>query len=217
MLELVVKHRIVAILRGVPAKHAPRLAEHLYRAGVRLLEVSLSDEHGLPGLQAIRGAFGDDLHVGAGTVVTLDRARQAQAAGASFLLTPHLVPSVHAFAREQGLGLIAGATTPTELQQALSDGSSVVKLFPAGDLGLGYLKSLFGPYPDLPLLVVGGIDQHNLGAFLEAGAVGAGIGSYLTKADWNAPDFALLEARARELLETARKSGRPRPAGKSTE
>ena len=213
MLELVVQHRIVAILRGVPARHAPRLAEHLYRAGIRLLEVSLSDEHGLPGLQAIRGAFGEDLHVGAGTVVTPARARQAQEAGASFLLTPHLVPSVHAFAREQGLGLIAGATTPTELQQALSDGSSVVKLFPAGDLGLGYLKSLFGPYPDLPLLVVGGIDQHNLGAFLEAGAVGAGIGSYLTKTDWNAPDFALLETRARQLLETAASSGRPRPAG----
>ena len=209
MLELVTQHKIVAILRGVPVQHAPRLAEHLYRAGIRLLEVSLSDEHGLPGLRAIRGAFGEDLHVGAGTVVNLERARQAQDAGASFLLTPHLVPLVHTFAREQGLGLIAGATTPTELQQALSEGSRVVKLFPAGDLGLGYLKSLFGPYPDLPLLVVGGIDQHNLGAFLEAGALGAGIGSYLTKTDWDAPDFTLLETRARELLETAERCGQP--------
>ncbi|WP_407541998.1 bifunctional 4-hydroxy-2-oxoglutarate aldolase/2-dehydro-3-deoxy-phosphogluconate aldolase (plasmid) [Deinococcus radiomollis] len=210
MLELVVKHKIVAILRGVPVRHAPRLAEHLYRAGIRLLEVSLSDEHGLPGLRAIREAFGADLHVGAGTVVTLERARQAQDAGASFLLTPHLVPPVHAFAREQGLGLIAGATTPTELQQALSEGSSVVKLFPAGDLGLGYLTSLFGPYPDLPLLVVGGIDQQNLGAFLQAGALGAGIGSYLTKTDWNSPDFALLETRARDLLEIAERGSQSR-------
>ena len=210
MLELVAQHKIIAILRGVPVQHAPRLAEHLYRAGIRLLEVSLSDEHGLPGLQAIRGEFGEDLHVGAGTVVTLERARQAQAAGASFLLTPHLVPPVHAFAREQGLGLIAGATTPTELQQALSEGSRVVKLFPAGDLGLGYLKSLFGPYPDLPLLVVGGIDKHNLRAFLQAGALGAGIGSYLTKTDWNTPEFALLETRARDLLEIAEQSGQPR-------
>lgn len=94
--------------------------------------------------------------------------------------------------------------TPTEIQAARDQGSEVVKLFPAGDLGPGYLKSLLGPYPDLPLLVVGNIGADNLATFLQAGAVGAGVGSYLTRTDWTKPDFGMLEGRARALLEVAR-------------
>ena len=212
MLELVQRHRIVAILRGVPPQHAPRLAETLHRAGVRLLEVALSDEHGLPALEAILAARLEGLQVGAGTVTTLERARAAQGAGAGFLLTPHLVPEVHRFAREQGLGLIAGATTPSELQQARAEGSEVVKLFPAGDLGVGYLKSLFGPYPGLPVLAVGGIDAGNLADFLRAGALGAGIGSSLTRTDWQRPDFEGLEERAREIMRIAREAAPHSPS-----
>ncbi len=197
------EHRLIAILRGVPERHAPTLARHLHRAGIRLLEVAFSDAHGEPGLRAIHAEFGRDLLLGAGTVTDLDRARAAQAAGASFVLTPHVVPDVNAFAVAHGLGLISGAMTPTEIQAARAQGSAVVKLFPAGDLGAGYLRSLLGPYPDLPLLVVGNIHAGNLAAFLQAGALGAGIGSYLTQTDWTRPDFALLEDRARELLAAA--------------
>ena len=194
------EHRVIAILRGVPAWHAVTLAHHLQRAGIRMLEVAFSDDHGESALRAIQAELGDDLMLGAGTVTDLERARAAQAAGASFLLTPHLVPEVNAFAVGQGLGLISGAMTPTEIQQARAQGSAVVKLFPAGDLGVGYLKSLLGPYPDLPLLVVGNIHAGNFGEFLKAGALGAGIGSYLTQTDWTNPDFDGLERRARSLL-----------------
>ena len=200
---LIGQHRLIAILRGVPAEHAPRLALTLYDAGIRLLEVALSDAHGEPGLRAIRAAAPGDLYLGAGTVTTLARAETALSVGASFILTPHLVPEVNAYAVSRGLGLISGAMTPTELLSARSQGSEVVKLFPAGDLGSGFLRSLLGPYPDLRVLAVGGINEGNLGAFLRAGALGAGIGSYLTQTDWNSPDFALLGRRARALLEMA--------------
>ena len=96
--------------------------------------------------------------------------------------------------------------TPTELQAALEQGSEVVKLFPAGDLGIGYFRSLLGPFPALPVLVVGNIRQDNLAAFLRAGAVGAGIGSQLTQIDWEQPDFAGVEARTRTLLTLAREA-----------
>lgn len=204
MLDLIRANPIVAVLRGVPATHAPRLAEHLHRAGIRLLEVAFSDGHGEAALAAIRAESGRDLHLGAGTVTTVERAERAAAAGATFLLTPHLVPGVNAYARTHRLGLISGAMTPTEIQAARDQGSEVVKLFPAGDLGPGYLKSLLGPYPDLPLLVVGNIGADNLATFLQAGAVGAGVGSYLTRTDWARPDFGMLEGRARALLDVAR-------------
>ena len=201
---LVARHPLIAILRGVPAAHAPRLALTLHGAGIRLLEVALSDVHGEPGLRAIHAAAPADLYLGAGTVTTLERAEAARQAGARFLLTPHLVPEVNAYARSNRLGLISGAMTPTELLSARAQGSQVVKLFPAGPLGSGYLRSLLGPYPDLRVLVVGGIDESNLGEFLRSGAVGAGIGSYLTQTDWDQPDFALLAGRARALLKIAR-------------
>ena len=199
--QLVRTHRLIAIFRGVPPGIAPKLAETLHRAGIRLLEVALSDDYGRAALQAVREALGGDMHLGAGTVTSLERARTAHEAGAEFILTPHVVPEVNAYAAQCGLGLISGAMTPTEIQAALAQGSEIVKLFPAGDLGPGYLKSLLGPYPDLPLLVVGNIHQGNLTAFMRAGAVGAGIGSYLTQTDWTEPDFPLLERRARDLLQ----------------
>ncbi|WP_425145118.1 bifunctional 4-hydroxy-2-oxoglutarate aldolase/2-dehydro-3-deoxy-phosphogluconate aldolase [Deinococcus sp.] len=200
MLELLKDHPLVAILRGVPVQHTPRLAEALHRAGVRLLEVALSDEYGLAGLRAIRAAHPGAFTLGAGTVLTAELAQLAQDAGATFLLTPHLVPEVNAYAVQHGLGLIAGAMTPTEIVTARAQGSRVVKLFPAGALGPGYLRDLRGPYPDLALLAVGGVTADNAADFMQAGAVGVGIGSYLTAADWSAPDFALLERRAAELL-----------------
>ncbi|GAA4006632.1 bifunctional 4-hydroxy-2-oxoglutarate aldolase/2-dehydro-3-deoxy-phosphogluconate aldolase [Deinococcus rubellus] len=203
LVSLVERHRLIAILRGVPSVHAPALARQLHAAGIRLLEVAFSDGQGEPGLRAIRALGLPGLHLGAGTVTTLERAEAARQAGATFILTPHLIPRVNAYTAEHGLGLISGAMTPTEIMQAREQGSEIVKLFPAGDLGPGYVRSLLGPYPDLKLLVVGGLGASNLAAFMRAGAGGAGIGGSLTRTDWNAPDWVALDARARALIALA--------------
>ncbi|GMA15160.1 bifunctional 4-hydroxy-2-oxoglutarate aldolase/2-dehydro-3-deoxy-phosphogluconate aldolase (plasmid) [Deinococcus metallilatus] len=202
LLSEVRRTKILAILRGVPARHAPKLVETLRGAGTELFEVALSDDLGLPSLRAIRAAF-PDLTLGAGTVVTPDLARQAQGAGATFLVTPHLVPDVNAYAREHGLGLLSGALTPTEIYTAHTQGSAAVKVFPASSLGPDYFRQLRGPYPHLPLLAVGGVDARNLKDYLQAGAVGAGVGGALTRADWTNPDWAGLRRRAAELMQSA--------------
>jgi len=80
-----------------------------------------------------------------------------------------------------GAVAIPGALTPTEVQYAWSLGAAVVKLFPAGDMGISYVKSLRGPLNHIPLLAVGGIDENNLRSFLDAGVIGAGIGSNIVK------------------------------------
>ncbi|CAM3935181.1 bifunctional 4-hydroxy-2-oxoglutarate aldolase/2-dehydro-3-deoxy-phosphogluconate aldolase [Deinococcus frigens] len=196
------RHRLLAILRGVPASHAPRLVEVLRDAGIELFEVALSDGHGLEALKAV-GVAHPDLNLGAGTVLTPLLAAQAQAAGASFLVTPHVVPDVARAAHERGLGLLMGALTPGEIAQALALGSAAVKVFPAGMLGPDYFRQLRGPYPDAPLLAVGGVDAGNLGAYLQAGALGAGVGGALTRANWNAPDWASLHSGAAALVAAA--------------
>ncbi len=191
---------LLAILRGVPAQHAPRLVEELRGAGIELFEVALSDEHGLAALGAVRAAFGDGLWLGAGTVVTPELAEAAQAAGATFLVTPHVVPEVAEAARGRGLGLLMGALTPSEIAQALALGSAAVKVFPAGALGTDYLRQLRGPYPDWPLVAVGGVNAQNLGGYLKAGANAVGIGGALTHTDWNAPDWPSLRRGAQRLM-----------------
>lgn len=193
------RHRLLAILRGVPAIHAPRVTQVLRGAGIELFEVALSDEHGLDALKAVCAAH-PDLTIGAGTVVTTEFAAHAQAAGASFLVTPHVMPDVARYAQENGLGLLMGALTPTEIAQALSLGSAAVKVFPAGMFGPEYFRQLRGPYPDAPLLAVGGVDVGNLGAYLNAGALGAGIGGALTRTDWSDPDWASLHSGAAALV-----------------
>ncbi|THF87020.1 bifunctional 4-hydroxy-2-oxoglutarate aldolase/2-dehydro-3-deoxy-phosphogluconate aldolase [Deinococcus sp. KSM4-11] len=196
------RHRLLAILRGVPALHAPRLIETLRAAGIALFEVALSDALGLDALKAVHAAH-PDLMLGAGTILTPALAAQAQAAGASFLVTPHLVPDVAHVANENGLGLLMGALTPTEIVQALALGSAAVKVFPAGLFGPDYFQQLRGPYPDAPLLAVGGVTAGNLGAYLAAGALGAGIGGALTHTDWSAPDWASLHSGAAALVAAA--------------
>ncbi|PNY80620.1 bifunctional 4-hydroxy-2-oxoglutarate aldolase/2-dehydro-3-deoxy-phosphogluconate aldolase [Deinococcus koreensis] len=198
------RSRVLVILRGVPAVHAPRLIETLRGAGLDWFEVALSDAHGLEALRAIRAAAGPELLLGAGTVLTPELAAQAQEAGAGFLVTPHVIPEVATAAHERGLGLLMGALTPTEIARAVALGSAGVKVFPAGSHGPAYFRHLRGPYPGWPLLAVGGVDASNVAAYLAAGADGAGIGGALTRADWANPDWPALRRGAQALLDATR-------------
>lgn len=206
LLTLLRRHRLLAILRGVPALHAPRLVETLREAGIELFEVALSDAHGLGALRAVRAALGPALPLGAGTVVTPALAAEAQAAGADFLVTPHLVPDVAAAARQRGLGLLMGALTPSEIAQALAMGSAAVKVFPASAFGPDYFRQLRGPSPEAALMAVGGVDAGNVAAYLAAGADGAGVGGALTRTDWTAPDWTALRLSAQGLVAAARRT-----------
>lgn len=100
---------------------------------------------------------------------------------------------------------------------ARSLGSNLIKLFPASAVGPGYVRTLMGPYPDLELLAVGGVDAGNLQACLDAGALGAGIGGALTSQDWSQPDFAQVTNAAAALAAiVARKRHGPAPPRRNT-
>lgn len=191
---------LVAIFRGVPQRHAAELARALLEGGVCFIEVSLSGVGATEQIALLRHAAYEGLWIGAGTVTTASQAHEAHAAGAQYLITPHLAKPVADYALEHGLGLISGALTPSEIAAAREHGSRVVKVFPASVMGPSYFKALRGPYPDADLIAVGGIGPKNLADYLAAGAVGAGIGSSLTALDWHAPDFAKARAIAAELV-----------------
>ncbi len=203
------QNRIVAILRKVPLEKAEKTAGALVAGGIRLLEITFDQkaetpENTLRSIELAAKRF-PEIAVGAGTVMTTEQARLAKEAGASFILAPNTNVAVIQKAKELGLGAVPGAMTPTEIAAAYEAGADVVKLFPAGDLGIGYLKAVRAPINHIPLIAVGGVDHKNLADFIRAGAIGAGIGSNIVNNQLIAEDrFDELTKLARLYMEACK-------------
>lgn len=173
------KTGVVAILRGTDPGLLVPLGRALAAGGVGAIEVTLNSEGALAGIAALQKEIGHLLPIGAGTVMTGDAARAAIAAGADFILTPHLAEETLAACVEAQVPAVIGVMTPTEMVRAHQLGCEMVKIFPAGSLGPNYFKDLRGPLPQIPAMAVGGINENNAAAFIKAGAASVGAGSQL--------------------------------------
>jgi 2-dehydro-3-deoxyphosphogluconate aldolase/(4S)-4-hydroxy-2-oxoglutarate aldolase len=178
LLDALRSARLVAIVRGSGVDAALRTVQTLVAEGVTLVEVSLTSADATTVIAKARDDLGADAWLGAGTVVTVDDVTRATDAGASFVVTPALGPSV-AESRRRGLPVIAGALTPSEVVAATEQGADAVKLFPASLGGPAYVRALRDPFPGVPLVPVGGVDVDAAQAYLAAGAVAVGVGSPL--------------------------------------
>ena len=204
------QYRITAILRGIDREHLEPVVEALYAGGIRLLEITFNQgsatrlEDTAAAIARVKEIYGDRLHVGAGTVMSVEEVAAAHRAGAEFILAPNVDETVIRAAVDRGLCAIPGAMTPTEIAGAYNAGAQIIKLFPAGNLGLGYCKAVMAPLNHIPMIAVGGVDQHNLPSFLKAGFLGAGIGSNLTDRRLiQAGDYQGLKALAEEFMAAA--------------
>lgn len=211
ILEAMKQYRITAILRGIDREHLEPVVEALYAGGIRLLEITFNQgsatrlEDTAAAIARVKEIYGDRLHVGAGTVMSVEEVAAAHRTGAEFILAPNVDETVIRAAVDRGLCAIPGAMTPTEIAGAYNAGAQIIKLFPAGNLGLGYCKAVMAPLNHIPMIAVGGIDQHNLPSFLKTGFIGAGIGSSLTNRELiEKEDYAGLKALAEEFVNAAR-------------
>lgn len=192
-------HRLVAIVRGARPADFPSILEALYEGGVRAVEVTLNSPDALTLLATASSFWGDRLLLGAGTVMDATSVHDAVSAGARFIISPHLDPSVVSASLAAGVISIPGAYTPTEIVAAYRLGAHIVKVFPAS-IGPAYLRDLRGPLPHIPLMPTGGVTLSNIKAFALAGAVAFGVGSALV--DTSGPiDFSALRARAADFVE----------------
>ena len=178
--EPITAGRLIAIARRLDAGAAGSLAGALSAAGIGVLEVTMDDAAAVDVVAALAVT---DLLVGAGTVMTVDDAESAAAAGARFVVSPHTAPDVISWAAAAGVPVLAGAFTATEVVRAWDAGASAVKLFPASVGGPDMVRDLRGPLRDVPLVPTGGIDASSARAYLDAGAVAVGVGSWLTGGD----------------------------------
>ncbi|MFI6654399.1 bifunctional 4-hydroxy-2-oxoglutarate aldolase/2-dehydro-3-deoxy-phosphogluconate aldolase [Streptomyces sp. NPDC050523] len=190
-------HRLVAIVRGDDPAAALRTVLALAAEGIELIEVSLTGKDALTVIGQARQSLGPDRALGAGTVLTADDARAARRAGADFAVTPALGEGVAA-ARDLGMPVLAGVMTPTEIVAARGLGAAALKIFPAAQAGgPAYVKALRGPFPDVPFVPVGGVDEAAARAYLAAGAIAVGVGSPLIGDAADGGSITQLRARAR--------------------
>lgn len=177
---------LIAILRGLPPKEAPAIAEALMAAGFLCLEVPLNSTLALESITRLRRKFDGALLIGAGTVLTTEQVSKARDAGAEFIVSPNTDIAVIRATKQYGLVSLPGFATPSEAFAASQAGADALKLFPAEAASPVVLGSLKAVLPRMmPVLPVGGITPASMKAYAAVGAAGFGIGSaiYMPGAD----------------------------------
>lgn len=190
--------RLVAILRSNDTTHLTAAAEVLADEGIRTIEFPLTRPETLAAITATTTRLGADVHVGAGTVRTIDDARRAIDAGATFLVAPGLSLPVVEYARQRDVTILPGVFTPTEADQAAQAGAELVKLFPANSHRPEFLRQLRAPLPDVGVMATGGVTLDDVRGWLDAGAVALGIGSPLVGAALRTGGLEALRSSTRE-------------------
>lgn len=198
---------VIPVLVIEDLHHAVPLARALVAGGVRVLELTLRTPAALEAIARVAAEV-EGAIVGAGTLTRPEDVEAVQRAGAVFGVSPGLTPELAAAARAGGLPLLPGVMTPSEVMAARGAGYSALKLFPAQQAGgIGMLKALGGPFPDLSFCPTGGINAATAPEFLALPNVVCVGGSWLTPADAvQAGDWARITAlaRAASALGTAR-------------
>ena len=177
MKQLVLENPILAILRNVPTDKVLNYAGAIMEGGIRFFEVALNSKDALEQIALLKKHYGHRAHIGAGTAITVERAKAAVEAGAEFLLAPSTDEDVLAWCRDNGVSMMPGALTPSDVSKCLRYGFSVIKLFPAGDMPKNYIKSLKGPFDETDYVAIGGVNRENMADFLAQGYIGVGMGS----------------------------------------
>ncbi|MFB4211630.1 bifunctional 4-hydroxy-2-oxoglutarate aldolase/2-dehydro-3-deoxy-phosphogluconate aldolase [Shouchella sp. JSM 1781072] len=203
--QAIQSEKIIAIIRGAEAGNLVQIGQALKEGGIQLVEVTLNSNQALDGITHLKKEFGDELFIGAGTVLDPESARAAIQAGADFILSPTVNIETINMTKRYGKVSIPGAFTPTEILTAYENGADFVKVFPAR-MGPDYIKDIQGPLPHIPLVPTGGVNEQNVASFLKIGSSACGIGSSLvnTKEAVTADSLQALTRRAKRFVEIAR-------------
>lgn len=200
---------IVPVIQLKQIEKTHQLAETLICGQVPLAEVTFRAEGADKVIDTMRTCHSQML-VGAGTVLSEEQARQAEAAGAEFMVSPGFNPKVVEYCLKKNIPVFPGCVTPTEIERAMGYGLKVLKFFPAEQFGgVKTIKALAGPYQQVKFMPTGGISLDNLGDYIADRAIVACGGSFMVKADYLEHDqwdkVAWLCSRAAEIVKEARR------------
>lgn len=209
-----VERLLIGILRGFDRTAIEKLVPACVRGGLRRLEITMNSPGAADLIRIAGDLAGSSLEIGAGTVLTERQLEAALAAGAKFIVTPVVNEAVIRRCVESGVPVFPGAYSPTEIVRAWELGATMVKVFPADQLGPAFVRNVKTPLPHIKLLPTGGVSLDTLTAFIRAGADGFGVGSPLFQPERIAAgDFAWLEQRCREFVRAVQDPGPPPGSG----
>ncbi|WEK61558.1 MAG: bifunctional 4-hydroxy-2-oxoglutarate aldolase/2-dehydro-3-deoxy-phosphogluconate aldolase [Candidatus Microbacterium colombiense] len=193
--------RLIVVARAQHAEDYDAVLDVLVDAGIRSIELTLTTPGTFDRFTALRDRYDTVADLGVGTVTNSTDIGRAVDAGARYLVTPITSTAFVQQATDAGVPIVPGGLTPTELFASWSAGASAVKVFPAGQVGPGYLKDLRGPFPDLVAVPSGGIDLAGAAAWLDAGAVAVSVGGPLLGDAFAGGDLVALRDRAQAFVE----------------
>ena len=204
-LQRILNSGIVAVVRAPEASALVEVCRALAEGGVTVVEITLTVPDALEVVRAVRRELGDQVLLGAGTILDAETGRLALLAGAEYLVAPTLNLDVIRLCHRYDKLVMPGAFTPTEILSAWEAGADIVKVFPAEVLGPPFFKAMRGPLPHIRLMPTGGVDLNTAASFLSAGACCLGVGSQLVDPKLVAArDYAGLRQRAAQYVEIVR-------------
>lgn len=173
---------LFAVVRGATQEEGYEVSKAVYNGGIKNIEVTFSTPNAEKVMRQLADDFaGTDMVVGAGTVMDEVAARLAILNGAEFVVSPNFNEKIAKMCNLYTIPYLPGCGTITEVATALEAGCEIVKLFPGGLLGPGFIKDLHGPIPWVEAMPSGGVSIDNMADWIEKGAWAVGVGSALTK------------------------------------
>ena len=191
---------IIPVVRASSQREAHIAAEAVCKGGIPIVEITMTCPGAIDVIRELARSAGSEILIGAGTVLNAADARRCLDAGAQFLVSPGFNRATVELSVRESTLIMAGALTPTEIIEAWTAGSDLVKVFPCGQVGgAKYIKALQGPLPQIPLVPTGGVNLSTAADFIEAGAAALGIGGELVQPE------ALKSNKPEMIVEAARK------------
>ena len=196
---------VLGIIRGVPKDSIQGVLEACVSGGLKFVELTLNTENAFPLIESVSQQFSEEICVGAGTVLSLRDVKQAENAGARFIVSPTLNIDVATYCLKKGLAYFPGALTPTEIEKSWGAGAAMVKVFPASQMGANYFSTIRGPFNELLLMAVGGVNASNAVEYLQAGASAVAIGgSLFTVSRMKNREFDSIKTEITDLVSTVK-------------
>jgi 2-dehydro-3-deoxyphosphogluconate aldolase / (4S)-4-hydroxy-2-oxoglutarate aldolase len=206
VLGKIVDSGLVAVVRAESAEQAARIVEACAQGGVAAVEITFT----VPGAANViadlcRRFTGDQILVGAGTVLDPETARAAILSGAQFVVSPCLNLETARLCNRYQVPYMPGAGSVKEVVEAMECGADIVKVFPGETLGPAFVKAVRGPLPYASLMPTGGVALENVGEWIQAGCIAVGVGGYLT-AGAKKGDFQSITELARQFIARIRQA-----------
>ena len=206
-LEILLRQGVIAVVRAASSEEALKVVDALREGEIKTIEITMTVPGALKVMEEVTKKLGQDILLGAGTVLDAETARLSILAGAQFVVGPCLDLDLIRICQRYSKIVIPGAMTPTEILQAWQAGADLVKVFPAGNLGgPSYIKAIKAPLPQVLLNPTGGVNLDTTADFIRAGASVISAGSALVdKQAIEEANFQIITGKARKFVEEVRR------------